>query len=195
MFKKLALATALSMTLVSYQALADDAKVDAPKTDATAPKAAGVSIAVINLRYIMSELPQAKAASEEMKTQFGPRSQELKSIQEKGQKLEAQLQTAKGEEVTKIQRQLAALKSDFDLKAQALQEDQQKKEREFEVTLGKLVQTAIDRIAKERGIDVVLRGESVVFATDAVDISKEVIERASKLKAVKKDAKKEAKAK
>ena len=194
MFKKLALATALSMTLVSYQALADDAKVDAPKA-ATAPKAAGVSIAVINLRYIMSELPQAKAASEEMKTQFGPRSQELKSIQEKGQKLEAQLQTAKGEEVTKIQRQLAALKSDFDLKAQALQEDQQKKEREFEVTLGKLVQTAIDRIAKERGIDVVLRGESVVFATDAVDISKEVIERASKLKAVKKDAKKEAKAK
>ena len=194
MFKKLALATALSMTLVSYQALADDAKVDASKTAATAPKA-GVSIAVINLRYIMSELPQAKAAAEEMKTQFGPRSQELKSIQEKGQKLESQLQTAKGEEVTKIQRQLAALKSDFDLKAQALQEDQQKKEREFEVTLGKLVQTAIDRIAKERGIDVVLRGESVVFATDAVDISKEVIERASKLKAVKKDAKKEAKAK
>ena len=194
MFKKLALATALSMTLVSYQALADDAKVDAPKTAATAPKAS-VSIAVINLRYIMSELPQAKAAAEEMKTQFGPRSQELKSIQEKGQKLESQLQTAKGEEVTKIQRQLAALKSDFDLKAQALQEDQQKKEREFEVTLGKLVQTAIDRIAKERGIDVVLRGESVVFATDAVDISKEVIERASKLKAVKKDAKKEAKAK
>ncbi len=194
MFKKLALATALSMTLVSYQALADDAKIDAPKTAATAPKA-GVSIAVINLRYIMSELPQAKAAAEEMKSQFGPRSQELKSIQEKGQKLESQLQTAKGEEVTKIQRQLAALKSDFDLKAQALQEDQQKKEREFEVTLGKLVQTAIDRIAKERGIDVVLRGESVVFATDAVDISKEVIERASKLKAVKKDAKKEAKAK
>lgn len=194
MFKKLALATALSMTLVSYQALADDAKVDAPKTAATAPKV-GVSIAVINLRYIMSELPQAKAAAEEMKSQFGPRSQELKSIQEKGQKLESQLQTAKGEEVTKIQRQLAALKSDFDLKAQALQEDQQKKEREFEVTLGKLVQTAIDRIAKERGIDVVLRGESVVFATDAVDISKEVIERASKLKAVKKDAKKEAKAK
>ena len=194
MFKKLALATAVSMTLVSYQALADDAKVDSPKTAATAPKA-GVSIAVINLRYIMSELPQAKAAAEEMKTQFGPRSQELKSIQEKGQKLESQLQTAKGEEVTKIQRQLAALKSDFDLKAQALQEDQQKKEREFEVTLGKLVQTAIDRIAKERGIDVVLRGESVVFATDAVDISKEVIERASKLKAVKKDAKKEAKAK
>ena len=153
----------------------------------------GLSHSENNLRYIMSELPQAKAASEEMKTQFGPRSQELKSIQEKGQKLEAQIQTAKGEEVTKIQRQLAALKSDFDLKAQALQEDQQKKEREFEVTLGKLVQTAIDRIAKERGIDVVLRGESVVFATDAVDISKEVIERASKLKAVKKDAKKEAK--
>ena len=192
MFKKLALATAVSMTLVSYQALADDAKVeDAPKA-ATAPKA-GVSIAVINLRYIMSELPQAKAAAEEMKSQFGPRSQELKSIQEKGQKLEAQLQTAKGEEVTKIQRQLAALKSDFDLKAQALQEDQQKKEREFEVTLGKLVQPAMNRIANERGIDVVLRGESVVFATDAVDISKEVIERASKLKAVKKDAKKEAK--
>ena len=81
---------------------------------------------------------------------------------------------------------LASLKSEFDLKAQALQEDSQKKQREAEVQLGRIVQEAIDRIAKERGIDLVVRGETVVYATDAVNISKEVIERASKLKPVKK---------
>ncbi|NLK85288.1 MAG: OmpH family outer membrane protein [Aeromonadales bacterium] len=182
MFKKLAMAAALSLALVSATtatAFAEDA----------APKAKSVDVAVVNLRLIMAELPQAKAASEELQKEFGPRSEELQKIQQEGQKLEAQLQNAKGDDAVKIQRKLASMKSEYDLKAQALQEDSQKKERTVEIKLAKLVQTAIDRIAKERGISLVLRGESVVFATDAVDISRDVIERASKLKEVKKESK------
>jgi len=181
MLKKLAIATALTFALTQVSFAADKA----PAAEQSA-KSSSISIAVVNVPLIMSELPQAKVEAEKLQKEFGPRKAELDKIQEQGIKLEQELKTAKAERVTEIQRKLAKMKADFDLKAQALQEDSQKKQREAEVQLGRIVQEAIDRIAKERGIDLVLRGESVVYATDAVNISKAVVERASKLKPVKK---------
>lgn len=187
MLKKLLLASAISMALISTSTYAADAAT-AGKTEQAAKKSA-TNIAVVNLRLIMAELPQAKAESEAMQKEFGPRSEELKKIQQEGAKLEAELQKSQGDKATELQRKLAKLKADYDLKGQALQEDSQKRQREAEMKLGKLIQTAIDRIAKERGIELVVRGESVVFASDAVDISEEVIARASKLKPAKKENK------
>ncbi len=179
MLKKLAIATALTFALTQVS-FAED------KAPAAAESQKNISIAVVNVPLIMSELPQAKVEAEKLQKEFGPRKAELDKIQEQGVKLEQELKTAKDSKATEIHRKLASLKSEFDLKAQALQEDSQKKQREAEVQLGRIVQEAIDRIAKERGIDLVVRGETVVYATDAVNISKEVIERASKLKPVKK---------
>lgn len=187
MLKKLLLASAISMALISTSTYAADAAT-AGKTEQAAKKSA-TNIAVVNLRLIMAELPQAKAESEAMQKEFGPRSEELQKIQQEGVKLEAELQKSQGDKATELQRKLAKLKADYDLKGQALQEDSQKRQREAEMKLGKLIQTAIDRIAKERGIELVVRGESVVFASDAVDISEEVIARASKLKPAKKENK------
>ena len=178
MLKKLAIATALTFALTQVSFAEDKAPA--------AVESHNISIAVVNVPLIMSELPQAKVEAEKLQKEFGPRKAELDKIQEQGVKLEQELKTAKDSRATEIHRKLASLKSEFDLKAQALQEDSQKKQREAEVQLGRIVQEAIDRIAKERGIDLVVRGETVVYATDAVNISKEVIERASKLKPVKK---------
>ncbi|MBQ9219385.1 MAG: OmpH family outer membrane protein [Succinivibrio dextrinosolvens] len=178
MLKKLAIATALTFALTQVSFAEDKAPA--------ATESHNLSIAVVNVPLIMSELPQAKVEAEKLQKEFGPRKAELDKIQEQGVKLEQELKTAKDSRATEIHRKLASLKSEFDLKAQALQEDSQKKQREAEVQLGRIVQEAIDRIAKERGIDLVVRGETVVYATDAVNISKDVIERASKLKPVKK---------
>ena len=178
MLKKLAIATALTFALTQVSFAEDKAPA--------AAESHNISIAVVNVPLIMSELPQAKVEAEKLQKEFGPRKAELDKIQEQGVKLEQELKTAKDSRATEIHRKLASLKSEFDLKAQALQEDSQKKQREAEVQLGRIVQEAIDRIAKERGIDLVVRGETVVYATDAVNISKEVIERASKLKPAKK---------
>lgn len=178
MLKKLAIATALTFALTQVSFAEDKAPA--------AAESHNLSIAVVNVPLIMSELPQAKVEAEKLQKEFGPRKAELDKIQEQGVKLEQELKTAKDSRATEIHRKLASLKSEFDLKAQALQEDSQKKQREAEVQLGRIVQEAIDRIAKERGIDLVVRGETVVYATDAVNISKDVIERASKLKPVKK---------
>lgn len=179
MLKKLVLATALSFALSASAFAADEVKSDV--------KTATTSIAVVNIPLIMSELPQAKEVQSNMQKEFGPRKAELDKIEAEGKKLQAELQKANEQKATEIQRKLASLEAEFKLKGQALQEDAQKKEREAEQKLVRLVQTAIDRIAKERGINIVVRGEAVVFASDSVDISKEVIARASKLKPAKKE--------
>ncbi|MGN0902771.1 MAG: OmpH family outer membrane protein [Succinivibrio sp.] len=181
MYKKLFLASALSLALTA-PSMTFAAENTATEAKAESAAKENISIAVVNIRLIMSELPQAKKAAEEMQKEFAPRADELKKIQQEGMTLEKELQEAKGDKAVEIQRKLAKLKSDFDLKNQALQEDSQRKEREHELKLGRLIQTAIDRIAKERGIALVVRGESVVYASSAVDISNEVIARASKLK-------------
>ncbi len=140
-----------------------------------------VNVAVINVPLIMHEIPQAKASQEALAKEFGPRQQELRTLEEEGKKLASQLQSGslKGEAATEAQRHLAQLQSDFNLKARALQEDANKRGQQEQVRLGTLVQQAVDAIAKERGLQLVLRGDSVVYAVTAIDISQDVIKRVS----------------
>ncbi len=180
MFKKLVLATALSLVLTNV-ACAED--------KAPAKSASEMGIAVVNIPLIMSELPQAKEAEAALSKEFGPRQAELEKIRKQGMDLEAQLKNAKDGKVTEIQRKLASLKADFELKGQALQEDSQKKQHDAQVQLNRVIQEAINRIAKEKGLQLVIQGGAVVYASEAVDISQEVIERASKLKPKAKDQK------
>ncbi len=137
------------------------------------------TIAVINVPLIMHEIPQAKESQAAMAKEFGPRQQELQTLDQEGQKLSQELQSGKltGQALTDAQRHLAQLQSDFNLKGRALQEDANRRGREEQVKLGGLVQQAVDAIAKERGLQLVLKGESVAYAVKAVDISQDVIDR------------------
>ena len=169
MIKKFAMVAALAAAFsVNVQAAED--------------KAAEASsfIGVINMPLIMNDIPQAKTSKDALQKEFGPRQAELQKLETDGKALQQTLPTLKGDQLVDTQRKLAQMQADFNLKMRALQEDQQKRVREEEVKLGKMVQEAIDAIAKERGLQLVVRGEAVVFATKAVDISGAVIKRVSK---------------
>ncbi len=170
MFKKILLATAIS-TVLATSAMA-------------APKATAPSLAVINLPYIMSELPQVKVIETAMQKDFAPRQKELEALNKEGQKLAQDLQSGKLKDkaATDAQRRLAQIQSDLNLKARALQEDLRKRQAEEELKINKLIQKAIDDIAKERDIDLVMRGDTVVHIKPEFNISDEVIKRVSKAK-------------
>ncbi len=173
MFKKLVMASVIATLMsTSFVSLAQD-KTNVPKAGAVEP----LQIAAVNINYIMNEIPQAKEVSLKIQKEFGPRQQEVMKIEEEGRALEASLPTLEGQKAVDAQRKLAQLRSDYQLKAQALQEDQRKSIQDENVKLVRLVQTAIDAVAKERGLTMVLRGDAVVYATKAVDISDEVINR------------------
>lgn len=168
MFKKILLATALTVALVS-------------PTMAAAP-AKAPTVAVVKVSLIMNEIPQTKAVEAKLSQEFAPRQAEIQSLQQKGSQLAQELQMGKyqGDELTKKQRELAQLHSDFQLKVRAFQEDERKRTAEEQRKVEIEVQKAIDAIAKERGIDLVLNEMGVVFISGpSFDISQDVIKRVS----------------
>ncbi|HIX56485.1 MAG TPA: OmpH family outer membrane protein [Candidatus Anaerobiospirillum pullistercoris] len=181
MLKKVLLASALGAALFTTS-LAQSA-VAAEAAAAKAP-----TIAVLNLQYIMTEIPQSKALQQTLAKEFGAREQELQKMQQEGVKLSQDLAAGKykGDELTNKRRELEQLQADFRLKGRALQEDQQKRVQEEEREVMVTVQRAIDSIAQERGIDLVLRGEAIAYTISDLDISQEVIKRVSADKGSKK---------
>ena len=181
MLKKVLLASALGASLFTTS-FAQSAMA----AEAAAAKAP--TVAVLNLQYIMTEIPQSKALQQTLAKEFGAREQELQKMQQEGVKLSQDLAAGKykGDELTNKRRELEQLQADFRLKGRALQEDQQKRVQEEEREVMVTVQRAIDSIAQERGIDLVLRGEAIAYTISDLDISQEVIKRVSADKGSKK---------
>lgn len=152
----------------------------------SAEVAAETKIAVINVPRIMQEIPQGKAVEAKLKSEFSSRISEMQRLETEGQNLAAKLKKDEAfmaaDERTKLQRRLAELQADFNLKGQALQEDQRRRFNEEQKKVLNKVQDAIDSIAKAQGYDLVLNGQSVVFGAEKLDISAQVIQQVSKSK-------------
>jgi outer membrane protein len=84
------------------------------------------------------------------------------------------------DERTKSQRKLAELQADFNLKGQALQEDQRRRFNEEQQKVFEKIQTNVESIAKSEGYDMVLNRQAVVYSNDKNDISAKVIQQVSK---------------
>ena len=171
MFKKLVMASAISAALLVQPTLA-------------AQSAVTPTVAVINLPLIISEIPQTKIAQEKLAKEFASRENELQKLDADGRKLSSEVQSGKytGQKLVDMNRKLAQMDSDFKLKAKALQEDQQRRFAEEQILVTTEVQKAIDKIAKERGIQLVLREGAVAYTINALDISKDIIDLVSKAK-------------
>ena len=152
----------------------------------SAQASAETKIAVINVPRIMQEIPQGKAVEAKLKSEFSSRISEMQRLETEGQNLAAKLKKDEAfmaaDERTKLQRRLAELQADFNLKGQALQEDQRRRFNEEQKKVLNKVQDAIDSIAKAQGYDLVLNGQSVVFGAGKLDISAQVIQQVSKSK-------------
>ncbi|HAH70316.1 MAG TPA: hypothetical protein DCL74_00750, partial [Succinivibrionaceae bacterium] len=133
MIKKIALVAALTAALTMNVQATEDKVAEASSF-----------IGVINMPLIMNDIPQAKTSKDALQKEFGPRQAELQKLETDGKALQQTLPTLKGDQLVETQRKLAQMQADFNLKMRALQEDQQKRVREEEVKLGKMVQEAID---------------------------------------------------
>ena len=145
--------------------------------------AADTNIGIVNLRLIRFDAPQAHELQQTMAKEFGPRQEELKNIENEGQKLAQQIQsgTLAGEQLTNAQRQIAQLQSDFNLKARALQEDQRKRAQEMEGRVNNEIQKAIDAVAKEQKLDFVMDGMAILnLSNEALNVTDEVLENLKK---------------
>ena len=78
MFKKILVASVLSAAVLGSSVVLA-APAATANSQATAP-----TVAVINLPYILNEIPQTKAIQERILKEFAPREQELQKLQQQG---------------------------------------------------------------------------------------------------------------
>lgn len=171
--KKMMRAAALSMALLSAGAMTSQAV-----------QAKELNIAVVDVAKVLHDIPQRKAIEAKLKSEFDPRVREVQRLETEGQTLVAQLKKNESfmsaDDKTKSQRRLAELQAQYNMKGQALQEDQRRRFGEEQQKIFKQISDAVSSIAKSEGYDLVVTKQAVVYTNDKNDISDEVIQKVSK---------------
>ncbi|MGL4612749.1 MAG: OmpH family outer membrane protein [Shewanella sp.] len=142
------------------------------------------SIAVVDMGAVFEQLPQREQISQSLKTEFGDRmaevqkmQDEMRSMMEKQQRDGALMNET---QKTELSRKFEALKSDYQLKGKALDEDLRRRQGEEQNKLLVKVQKAISTIAEKEKYDLVLERRAVVYVKPNADISGKVVEALSK---------------
>jgi outer membrane protein len=170
LLKKLIAAVALAATIVtpSFSALAE------------------TKIAVINIAEVFQQLPQRDTLQKTLKDEFEVRVQEVRGLEAEMQRLydkrEKDGELLGQQEVTKITRQLETMQAEYKLKRKNLEEDQRRRGAEEQQKLMIKVQDAIVEVSKAQGYDLVLPLDATAYASDALDITKQVVQQVSKSK-------------
>lgn len=148
---------------------------------ATVPAAAqDIKIGVVNYAQLVLQSPQAQRVREKIQEQFSARQEELQAKQEEleadverlqrdGSVMSAEASQQLQDSIRERQRRLQFEQSEY-------QEDVEKvRQRELEA-LHVDVQTAVRSFAEEQNYDVIV-GEGVLYATDQVNVTGQILQR------------------
>ncbi|CAH0534227.1 Chaperone protein Skp [Vibrio stylophorae] len=140
---------------------------------------AAEKVGYVNLGAVMQQLPQREAIGKKLQGEFKDRINELKRIQEKAQKKVEKFkrdgELMSSDDRIALQREIAELESDYRLKAKALKEDSDRREREENMKLMKQIGEAVKKVATAQGYDMVVDAQALLYATDGDDLSAKVI--------------------
>ncbi len=140
--------------------------------------AAGKS-AFINSKILLEKSPQAMAANERLKEQFGEREQSLRKLAEGIQQMEKTYQTDSAimseDQKRKAQDNIVQNKRRFQFEQQSLKEDLQSKQRELLQGVQASIKAVIQSFGKENGYDFIFTDTSIAYASEAVDITEDIL--------------------
>ncbi len=141
-------------------------------------------IAVVDMGEVFEQLPQREQISQSLKTEFGDRVADVQKMQEEMRKLVEKQQRdgalMSESQKTELVREMESLKSDFQLKGKALDEDMRRRQGEEQNKLLVKVQEAINTIAAKESYDIVLQRGAVIYVKPDADISDQVVQALSK---------------
>ncbi|MGX9460987.1 OmpH family outer membrane protein [Shewanella sp. A14] len=151
---------------------------------ATPMLAQAEKLAVVDMGEVFEQLPQREQISKSLKAEFGDRVAEVQKMQEEMRTLVEKQQRdgalMNDTQKTELVRKMESLKSEFQLKGKALDEDMRRRQGEEQNKLLVQVQKAINTIAAKEQYDMVLQRGAVIFVKPEADISSKVVEALSK---------------
>jgi outer membrane protein len=141
---------------------------------------AELKIGVVNPERILEQAPQVEAARSRLEKEFASRDKELVAAQRDVKSLEEKLSRDSSvmseSQRAKIERDVLTKKRDLKRSQQEFREDVSIRRNEELDKLQRQIYQTIVQIAKERKFDLVL-GEGVIYASDSVDITDQVLQR------------------
>ena len=141
--------------------------------------AADMNIGVVDVRAVIANTPQRESIAVTLQNEFKERGEGLKALEDEINKLEETRQndamTMSNQQMTETVRNIEAKVSDFKLKEKALQEDFKRRNEEEQRKLLILTKKAIDTVAANEKLDLVLQAESAAYVSQTLDISNKVI--------------------
>ena len=162
-------ASVLALALLSSPALAGDEGV-----------VRDLRIGVIDPNRIVEESPQYEEARQTLSAEVADREADLvdqqQSLDRLSQKLDRDGALMSEEEVKRLQNDIRTRKRRLRYARAELQEDFALRQRELRTKLVKQVEEVVRQIAKEQDIDLIV-SEGVVYFSDRIDISADVVER------------------
>lgn len=146
--------------------------------------AADIKIGFVNVPRVLEKAPQAEQAKKELEKEFSPRDKRLLSEKKKIKKLEDKLLR---DAAVMSENEKRKLEKDVLTKRREVKRNQDEFREDFNIRrneeLGKLqkkVFEGIRSLAKDEKFDLLLT-EGVIYASDAVDVTKKVQERLKKM--------------
>lgn len=141
-------------------------------------------LAVVDMGQVFEQLPQREQISKALKAEFGDRVAEVQKMQEDMRSMVEKQQRdgalMSDTQKTELVRKMESLKSEFQLKGKALDEDMRRRQGEEQNKLLVQVQKAVNTIASKENYDMVLQRGAVIFVKPDADISSKVVEALSK---------------
>ena len=141
------------------------------------PAAAEVKIGVIDMQQLRRAAPQIQAADAKLKAEFQKREDDLraegKKLEDDIRKFQREADTLSLQQRTSTQNDLNTRRTNFDIKQREFGEQFQVRNNELQrEVLGKM-KRAVDEVAKEKALDVIL--QDPVYADAALDVTPAVL--------------------
>ncbi len=148
---------------------------------ATSAQAAD-KIAIVNMGNLFQQVAQKTGVSATLENEFKGRASELqgmeKDLQSKMQRLQRDGSTMKASERSKLEKDVMAQRQTFSQKAQAFEQDRQRRSNEERGKLVTRIQSAVKAVAADQNIDLVVDGNAVAFnSSDVKDITADVLKQ------------------
>lgn len=136
-------------------------------------------IGYINTAEVFQSLPQREAVMKAMQKEFKEKQDELQKIeatlQTKMEKLKRDAQLMTAADTEKLRLEIGQLQSEYQIKGQTLQRSAQEREAQETEKLLKVIQGAVEKVAKQQKYDMIIDARDVLYAQPADNISAQVI--------------------
>ncbi|WP_300002054.1 molecular chaperone Skp [uncultured Cedecea sp.] len=143
---------------------------------------AASDIAVVNMGSLFQQVAQNSGVSSTLENEFKGRASELQSLetnlQTKMQRLQRDGSTMKAAERTKLEKQVMTERETFASKAQAFEQDRNRRSNEERGKLVTRIQAAVKKVADDKRYDVVLDSSTVAYTgKNVTDITSDVLKQ------------------